>query len=477
MNTEIKNVYFLGIGGIGMSALARYFLAKGYSVGGYDKVQTKLTEQLAEEGMDIHYVDDINIIQPKFLDKTQTLIVYTPAVPEHLGEFVYFKENNFSLMKRAKVLGEIANAQNCIAIAGTHGKTTISTITAHILNCSHLKCTAFLGGISSNYGTNCIININSNLVVAEADEFDRSFLNLFPNTAVISSVDADHLDIYGNEQALLTSFSDFASQINDNGNLIIKKGISLNKNLKTSVKQYTYALDDNTADFYAANIVLNNGLYTFDFVGINGLIIKDIKLGIPALFNVENAVAALAIASLQQVNHNDMKMALETFTGIKRRFQIHFQKENQIYIDDYAHHPQELTAAIVAARHIFPNFKITGIFQPHLFSRTKDFASEFAKSLSLLDELILLDIYPARELPLEGVSPWIIFTNVTCKKKAYMKFDDVLEFLKADPTKEVVMTLGAGDIDLMVPFIIDIFENPRVIDTSSSFFNDDNSED
>jgi UDP-N-acetylmuramate--alanine ligase len=452
---KIDNVYFVGIGGIGMSALARYFNAKGKLVAGYDRTPSFLTDQLSKEGIDIHFADNVMLMpQPVFSDKEHTLVVYTPAIPASNYELNFFKERKYTMLKRSEVLGLIFSNFKGVAVAGTHGKTTTSTMIAHLLHQSTLGCNAFLGGISKNYGTNLILSDKSEIVVAEADEFDRSFLRLFPYIAVVTSVDADHLDIYGTHEEVKKSFNQFIQQINSSGVLIYKKGISLSlENIKAQTV-YTYSATEK-ADFCPLNIRLENGLYTYDLQTPKE-ILKDIKLGVSGGMNLENSIAACAVAYLLNVKYEEIKTAFSAFTGVKRRFEFHINTPEFTYIDDYAHHPEELKACITAARNVFPGKKLTGIFQPHLFTRTRDFCDGFAESLSLLDELILLEIYPAREEPIPGISSDIIFKQVKIKNKVLIQKQELMEELKKRKP-EVLITMGAGDIDRFIEPIKGLF--------------------
>jgi UDP-N-acetylmuramate--alanine ligase len=444
--SEYKNIYFLGIGGIGMSALARFFNNKEQSVAGYDRTKTPLCEALESEGIAIHYDDNIALVDKKYLDKDNTLIVYTPAIPNDHKEFNYFLEHQFDIIKRAKALGLISKAYKTIGVSGTHGKTTISTMCTHLLNSSKVKANGFLGGISNNFDSNLVLSKASDIVVTEADEFDRSFLNLYPNTILISSMDADHLDIYGAKEELHKSFFEFIDQMETNGTLIQK--IDLPFNNRKDIKRWTYSLDDSRADYYAKNIRLNGDTYQFDFQ-TPGKTYSKLELGVPGLVNLENAVGASAVAVLNQVSEAELREGLLSYKGVKRRFDYRFKSNKTIYIDDYAHHPEELKAFIGSVREIYPNKKILGIFQPHLYSRTQDFAPEFAKSLSMLDELLLMDIYPARELPIEGVSSKIIFDKVELEHKTLCNKDNIMAIL-SEKEFDVVLTMGAGDIDIFV---------------------------
>ena len=456
MNIDsLNNVYFVGIGGIGMSAIARYFNSIGKNVAGYDRVAKELTTKLINEGIDIHFDDNVELIDKEYKNKNKTLVVYTPAIPNSNKEINYFINNGFSVKKRSEVLGLLCSSKQGIAVAGTHGKTTISTMIAHLLKQSEIGCSAFLGGISKNYNSNYLVDIDSDKIVIEADEFDRSFLTLFPDIAVVTAIDADHLDIYKNADNLKKSFEQFISQINKRGKLIIKKDLNINyRNIK-EIDIYNYSLKGNS-DFYAENIRIEEGLYIFDFITPENRI-DNIKLGLPGIINVENAIAALSVAYLSGVKSEEMKKALSSFKGILRRFDYHIRKSNFVYIDDYAHHPAELKATINSVREIYPKRKITGIFQPHLFSRTRDFANEFANSLDLLDEIVLLDIYPAREAPITGVSSEIIFNKLKTKNKILCKKKELLNVLK-NKNIEVLITLGAGDIDEFVNPIKKMFK-------------------
>lgn len=453
----MKNVYFIGIGGIGMSAIARYYNHAGYQVSGYDRTPSKLTQKLEEEGIQIHYTPCTDAIPQ---DKEETLVIYTPAIPKDMEELVYVQEKGYRLIKRSRALGEIASTQKCLGVAGTHGKTTTSTLLAHLYTHSGEGCSAFLGGISKNYHTNLLLSKNP-VLVAEADEFDRSFLQLFPDVAIITSTDADHLDIYGDVNTIREAFAEFAGQIKENGALVLKKGVEIDlSNVKAKVYSYTF---EGEADFYPANLQpVEGGYYRFNLVypayttiygtTVQAGTIEGCTVGIPGWVNVENGIAAAAAALLGGLQPEKVKEALAAFQGVERRFDVHINTPEIAYIDDYAHHPQELASAITSLRNIFPGRKITGIFQPHLYTRTRDFAPEFARSLSMLDELLLLDIYPARELPIEGVTSEIIFKDVAAERKTLLKKEEVLDFLKGKEDVDVLVTFGAGDIDrLIVP--------------------------
>ncbi len=438
----MKNVYFIGIGGIGMSALARYYKFKGYNVAGYDRTPSDLTFALEAEGIDVHYQD-----QPELLpeDKNETLVVYTPAIPADLGELVKAREEGYLLLKRSRTLGEVAKGQRCLAVAGTHGKTTTSTLIAHILTHSGAGCSAFLGGISRNYGTNLLMSENPT-IVAEADEFDRSFLQLFPEIAVITAVDADHLDIYGDYAHVVEAFKAFASQVS--GILIAKKGIPVGP-ADTKAKVFTYHYTDTSSDFYPVSAQPDAcGCFHYDLHTPDG-VIPGFKVGAPGWVNCENSVAAAAVALCYGIDPEAVKAAIACFEGVKRRLEVHVNTPKLSYVDDYAHHPAELSSAITSLRNMFPGRKITAIFQPHLFTRTRDFAAEFAASLSLVDKLILLDIYPAREEPIPGVTSEIIFKDVTAPEKVLIKKEQLMDYLSEEPL-DVLVTFGAGNVDRFI---------------------------
>ena len=436
---EYRHIYFIGIGGIGMSAIARYYNFKGLKVSGYDKTPSELTQALENEGIEVHYTDDTSFVPA---DKDTTLVVYTPAIPEDMGELRFVKENGYRVIKRSRMLGEISEGQRCMAVAGTHGKTTTSTLLAHIFQHSGEGCSAFLGGISKNYNTNLLVNRND-VIVAEADEFDRSFLQLFPEIAVITSMDADHLDIYGDSAHIHEAFKAFAAQVS--GTVITKYGLEITEQ-DTKAKILRYSIDDPRADFHASEISIDRcGYFTFTLVWPGGTI-PGCKVGIPGWVNVENAVAASAIALTYGLDPEKVKAALEAFEGVKRRFDIHLNTPECSYIDDYAHHPKEISTAISSMRDIFPGRKLTAVFQPHLYTRTRDFADEFAESLSKADKLILLDIYPAREEPIPGVTSEIIFKNVTAPEKVMMEKEELMDYLRNEPV-DILVTFGAGNID------------------------------
>lgn len=443
-----KNIYFIGIGGIGMSAIARYYKFKGCNVSGYDKTPSELTGELIAEGIGVHYEDNTDFI-PK--DVENTLVVYTPAIPHDLKELLYVQEHGYTLLKRSKTLGEIAKGQRCLAVAGTHGKTTTSTLLAHIFTDSKVGCSAFLGGISKNYDTNLLVSHNPT-IVAEADEFDRSFLQLFPEIAVITAMDADHLDIYGDLKHVHEAFQAFAGQVS--GTVITKLGLDITPNhTKARIMRYSY--NDPRADFYADNLRKDEcGYFTFNLKYPDG-VIKDCRVGVPGWVNVENAVAASAIALVYGIDPEAIRHALGTFLGVKRRFDIHVNRPGCAYIDDYAHHPNEISTAISSMRDIFPGRRLTAIFQPHLYTRTRDFADEFAKALSAVDKLILLDIYPAREEPIPGVSSRLVFGKVTAPEKVLLKKEMLMKYLE-DEKIDTLITFGAGNIDRFIPQITEM---------------------
>ena len=447
-----KNIYFIGIGGIGMSNLARYFLLKGCMVGGYDRTESELTEDLSKEGALVHYEDEPLLIPVEFTDKVNTLVVFTPAVPTSHRELNYFRDNGFEVVKRAQLLGEITKLSDAICVAGTHGKTTVSSMVAHLFKQSHIDCNAFLGGILKNYNSNLLLSERSKFTIVEADEYDRSFHSLQPHIAIITSAEPDHLDIYGTEEAYKESFEKFTSLIRPKGHLILKIDAKLTPKVNDSVKVWSYS--ETKGDFHADNIRIGNGEIYFDFVSPKG-VIKDISLGVPVKINIENGIAAMAAAELSGATSEEMRSAMSSFMGAKRRFEFHLKNENIVYIDDYAHHPEELKAAIESIKALYPDKKLTVIFQPHLYSRTRDFVNDFAKSLSLADDIILLDIYPAREEPIEGVSSQIIFDKIMSLKKQIIDKTDLLDLIiKKHP--ELLVTFGAGDIDRMVPHIKEI---------------------
>ena len=447
---EYRNIYFIGIGGIGMSAIARYYNFKGLKVSGYDKTPSDLTRALESEGIDVHYEDNVSYIPE---DVENTLVIYTPAIPKDMGELTYVQEKGYRVIKRSRMLGEIAEGQRCLAVAGTHGKTTTSTLLAHIFSHSGEGCSAFLGGISKNYNTNLLVSHN-NVIVAEADEFDRSFLQLYPEIAVITSMDADHLDIYGDASHIHEAFKAFASQVS--GTVVVKHGLDIVKD-DTKATILTYSYDNPQADFHASDIVSEEcGYFTFTLNSPYGKI-ENCRLGIPGWINTENAIAASAISLIYGLEPERIRKALAAFEGVKRRFDIHLNTPSCSYIDDYAHHPKEISSAISSMRNIFPGRKLTAVFQPHLYTRTRDFAPEFAESLSMADKLILLDIYPAREEPIEGVTSEIIFDKVTLEDKVLITREQLMDYLQKEPV-DILVTFGAGNIDRFISPITEMLK-------------------
>lgn len=452
----IKAVYFIGAGGIGMSALVRYFLSKGKHVAGYDKTPSELTHKLEEEGANIHYEENVSLIPDTCKDPDSTLVVYTPAIPADHKELCHFRENNFEIHKRAQVLGMITRTEKGICVAGTHGKTTTSTMAAYLIDHSHVGCNAFLGGISKNYGTNLLLSEKSEFVVIEADEFDRSFHWLTPYATVVTATDSDHLDIYGTHEAYLESFRKYTSLIRPDGFLVIKKGLDLIPDVQPGVTVYTYSATD--GDFHAENIRIGNGEIFFDYISPLGNI-KDIQLGVPVYVNIENGVAAMALAQLCGVTGEEIKAAMPRFAGVDRRFDFKIKNDHIVFLSDYAHHPAEIRQSVSSIRTLYPERKITAIFQPHLYTRTRDFYKDFANSLSLLDEVILLDIYPAREKPIPGVTSQLIYDNLRPGiEKTMCSKEELLDVLRTKKT-EVLITLGAGDIDNYVPQIYEMLKD------------------
>ena len=452
----IKAVYFIGAGGIGMSALVRYFLSKGKKVGGYDKTPTELTHKLQDEGANIHYEENISLIPDICRNPETTLVIYTPAIPAEHKELKYFQANNFEIQKRAQVLGMLTRTEKGICVAGTHGKTTTSTMTAYLMDHSHVGCNAFLGGISKNYSTNLLLSDKSEFVVIEADEFDRSFHWLTPYATVVTATDSDHLDIYGTHEAYLESFRKYTSLIRPDGFLIMKKGIDLTPDIQQGVTVYTYSATE--GDFHAENIRIGNGEIIFDFISPLGNI-KDIQLGVPVYVNIENGVAAMALAQIGGVTDEEIKAAMPGFKGVDRRFDFKIKNDHTVFLSDYAHHPAEIRQSVTSIRTLYPDKKITAVFQPHLYTRTRDFYRDFADSLSLLDEVILLDIYPAREKPIPGVSSKLIYDNLRPDmKKCLCNKEELLDLLKTKKI-EVLITLGAGDIDNYVTQIYELLKD------------------
>ena len=447
---KYRNIYFIGIGGIGMSAIARYFKFKGCNVSGYDRTPSDLTAELEKEGIPVHYTDDTAFIPA---DPSDTLVVYTPAIPHDMGELVYVQEHGYRVLKRSRILGEITEGQRCMAVAGTHGKTTTSTLLAHIFESSGEGCSAFLGGISKNYGTN-LLTAGNDVVVAEADEFDRSFLQLHPETAVITAMDADHLDIYSDISHVKEAFRAFASQVS--GTVIIKYGLEIGPE-DTGAGIMTYSYDNPEADFHAACIRKDEcGHFTFDLVWPGG-VIKDCRPGVPGWVNVENSIAAASIALTYGLDPEKVKEGIGTFSGVWRRFDMHYNRPGHAYMDDYAHHPAEIAAAISSIRDIFPGRRLTAVFQPHLYTRTRDFADDFANVLGAADRLILLDIYPAREEPIPGVTSDIIFGKVRLQDKLLIRKEELMDTLEKEDI-DILVTFGAGNIDRYIGPITEMME-------------------
>jgi UDP-N-acetylmuramate--alanine ligase len=442
--TDFQNIYFLGIGGIGMSALARYFNSTGYSVGGYDKTPSPLTDQLIQEGCEIHFKDLGEDIPLKFNRKSTTLVVLTPAIPVDHSEWKYFKEIGFTILKRSEVLGLITQKLKGLCVAGTHGKTTTSTMLAHILNTSSWKCNAFLGGISSNFKSNLLIDESSPFAVIEADEFDRSFLRLSPFSSIITSADPDHLDIYGSASQFQEGFQLYAQKISKDGFLIVKEGLPF----MSEAKRITYSVSSNTADFYAQNLRIEGGQFFMD-VYFSSEVWENVELGVPGIHNAENALACIALLVSMGMDEVQIRRGLQSFHGVKRRFEYIVRDKRFIYVDDYAHHPKEIKALIDSIRLMYPTKKVTGIFQPHLFSRTNDFMEDFAVELGKLDEVVLLPIYPARELPMEGVTSDVLLEKIENSNKKLLQPQDVIDSFSVDNC-DVLLTIGAGDIDRIV---------------------------
>ena len=453
---EIKAVYFIGAGGIGMSAIARYFLAKGLVVAGYDKTPTDLTRNLEKEGMILHYEENVDEIPHACKNPLNTLVVYTPAIPSTHKELVFFRENNFDIQKRAQVLGTLTRTHKGICVAGTHGKTSTSTMCAHILHQSSVYCNAFLGGISKDYGTNYILSKDSEFVVIEADEFDRSFHWLRPYATVITSTDPDHLDIYGTKEAYLESFQHYTTLIQPGGALIIKKGLEMTPAVVEGVKVYEYS--ENEGDFHAENIKIENGEITFDFISpIEN--VPNIRLGQPVPINIENGVAAMALAQICGCTADELRYGMSSYHGVVRRFDFKIKNDKHVLLSDYAHHPKEIYQSARSLKQLYSNRKITAIFQPHLYSRTKDFYKDFADALSLLDEVILCDIYPARELPIEGVTSKLIYDCLKDGVQKQMIHKEELLDLARERDFDVLVILGAGDIESYMPQLTKIIES------------------
>lgn len=452
---DIKAVYFVGAGGIGMSAIARYFINRGTVVAGYDKTPSDLTRQLEHEGMLIHYEENVDEIPHACKKAESCLVVYTPAVPVDHKELQYFRENGFEIQKRAQVLGTLTRSHRALCVAGTHGKTTTSTMCAHIMHESAADCNAFLGGISKNYGTNYILS-ESEYVVIEADEFDRSFHWLTPWISVITATDPDHLDIYGTKEAYLESFSKYSSLIEPGGALIIHRGLEMKENLREGVRRYDYGLDE--GDFHAENICIENGEITFDFISPIECV-AGVQLGQPVPINIENGVAAMAMAQLAGCTADELRYGMQTYAGVVRRFDFKIKTDRMVFLSDYAHHPKEIYQSARSIRELYRNRRITAIFQPHLYTRTRDFYRDFADALSQLDEVVLCDIYPAREKPIEGVTSQLIYDNLGDNvSKTMIHSGDVVEYVQ-NHDFDVLIILGAGDIDNYVPQITKILQN------------------
>ena len=453
---DIKSVYFVGAGGIGMSAIARFFIRKGLVVAGYDKTPSDLTHQLEKEGMLIHYEENVDEIPHACRDPKSCLVIYTPAIPKEHKELVFFNEGGFTVEKRAQVLGTLTRTHKGLCVAGTHGKTSTSTMCAHIMHQSHIDCNAFLGGISKNYGTNYILSDHSDYVVIEADEFDRSFHWLRPWMTVITATDPDHLDIYGTKEAYLESFRHYTTLIQPGGALIIHKNLEMKADVQPGVKVYEYSRDE--GDFHAENIVIDNGEITFDFVSPIETV-KGIELGQPVPINIDNSIAAMAMAQLNGCTAEELRYGMKTYHGVVRRFDFKIKNKKHVFLSDYAHHPKEIYQSAKSLRELYKDRKITAIFQPHLYTRTRDFYNDFADALSQLDEVILCDIYPAREKPIPGVTSKLIYDNLTPGvEKSLISKDDVLDLVKKR-NFDVLVVLGAGDLDNLCPQITKIIES------------------
>lgn len=455
---EIKSVYFLGAGGIGMSALVRYFLSEGKNVAGYDRTPSPLTNKLMEEGAVLHFEENTDLIPSEYRDKNSTLVVYTPAIPGNHKELEYFRNGGFCIKKRAEVLGIITKGKSGVCAAGTHGKTTTSTMTAHLLHQSHVDCAAFLGGISKNYKSNLILSDKSDFVVIEADEYDRSFLHLEPYIATITSADPDHLDIYGNKENYLEAFAQFTEKIRENGYLIIHEGLEVVPRTKPGVKTYTYGRE--SGDFHAENIRIGNGRIIIDYIS-PWQKIEDIELGVPVSINIDNGVASMAMAEICGATASEIKEAMATFAGADRRFDFHIKRDDLVLLSDYAHHPDEVRACAKSIKELYKDKKITALFQPHLYSRTSDFYKEFAQSLSLFDKVILVDIYPAREEPIPGVTSKLIYDCLDADiEKSMCCRKDVIDCIEKEKNNiEVLVSLGAGDIENDILKMKEILEN------------------
>ncbi len=455
---DIKAVFFVGIGGIGMSAIARYFLHIGVQVGGYDKTPSSLTRKLEEEGAQVHYEDNMSLVPKAFLSPESTLVVFTPAIPSTHTELTFFRDNGFTVEKRAQVLGTLSQSLKALCVAGTHGKTTTSSMAAHILHQSHVGCNAFLGGITKNYGTNYILNKKSPFVVIEADEFDRSFHWLRPYASVITATDADHLDIYGTEQAYLESFQHYSHLIVPGGYLILHTGLKMKPDVQPGVTTYTYSRDE--GDFHAENVRIGGGEIVFNLVSpfYN---IQDVRLGVPVVVNIENGIAAMALAQIGGATEDEVRQAMSTFSGVDRRFDFRVKTPHMVYLSDYAHHPAEIRQSILSIKQLYEGKRIKAIFQPHLYTRTRDFYKDFADALSLLDDVAIVDIYPAREQPIPGVTSRLIYDNLRqgIKKQLCTK-DEICDIVRQGGF-DVLVTLGAGDIENYADQITDILTEKK----------------
>ena len=451
----INAAYFIGAGGIGMSALVRYFLSKGLVVGGYDRTSCELTEELRAEGADIHYEDNPELIPEGCREKDHTLVVYTPAIPDDHKELAYFRQGGFDIQKRAEVLGTLTRSMKGLCVAGTHGKTSTTSMCAHILHGSHVGCNAFLGGITKNYGTNYLLSQTSPYVVIEADEFDRSFHHLRPYATVITATDADHLDIYGTEEAYLESFRHYTSLIQPDGALIVHRGLKMKESLQEGVRRYDYSRDE--GDFHAENIRIGNGRIVFDLVSPFENV-KDVELGVPVSINIENGIAAMALAQIAGAGADEIRKGMKSFAGVDRRFDFALKTDRHVLMSDYAHHPEEIKQSILSIREVFAGRKISAVFQPHLYTRTRDFYKDFAESLSLLDEVILTEIYPARELPIPGVTSQLIFDNLRPNmERRVIEKKDLPELVRREDF-DVLILLGAGDVVDYIPQLKEILE-------------------
>lgn len=447
---EYQNIYFVGIGGIGMSAIARHFKAIGYNVAGYDKTRTRLTDEIEAENIDITFEDDVNAIPEIYKNKANTKVVMTPAIPQDNKILSFFRDGGYDVVKRAAMLGELTSKADAICIAGTHGKTTTSTLTAHILKNSSIGCSAFLGGISTNYDTNYWSNTDSSYVVTEADEFDRSFLHLHPFLSVITAMDADHLDIYGTKEEVIKAFKQYANLTSVGGSLVYKLGLPISEtDIDEDIELFTYSKDNPDADFYAFDIKLSNGRYKFAIFTPFG-IVRNVTLGLPGKHNVENAVAAAALAMLAGAEEDEVRNAMKTFKGNRRRFQYRIEEKDVVLIDDYAHHPEEIKTMLTSVKEMYDERNVTVVFQPHLYTRTRDFADGFAKALSIADRVILLDIYPARELPIPGVDSKMLANKMKNVDVKLTSKEQLMDCILEQPLDVLVM-MGAGNIDAMVP--------------------------